>query len=126
MAITTPTDKTVFRPLTGAITRRFTVGATAITGGMVVSLGSAGLVATDGNSGVLKPIGIALKSAAAGERVDVVVFGPVNGYTGCTIGDYIGADNTTIGLALEVTTAKYAVGQAESATAVFVNPGYIA
>ena len=81
MAIGTPTDKTVFRPLTGAITRRFTVGATPLTGGMSVALGSAGIVPA---VNTFRPLGIVLKSAAAGDRVDVVVFGPVNGYTGRT------------------------------------------
>lgn len=126
MAITLPSDLTKIRPLEGAIVRRLTAGTGGVTEGAVVADGSDGVVLADGNAGNKLVKGIALKAASAGQVVPVVVFGAVGGFSGCTVGAAIYPDDTTVGLATETaSTYKIAVGTAETAAIVFVNPSYI-
>lgn len=128
MAIGKPTDLTTVRPLEGAVIRRFTVGAAGVAAGDIVTTGAAGVVVCDGNDATYKSVlGIAIKTAAAAEKVDVVVLGGCVCCTGATVGTPVYPDDTTPGLVNQTaSTNKYAVGLAESATVIFVNPRYIA
>lgn len=66
------------KPLEGAIVRRFTSGA-AIAAGELVSMSSDGYIdPSDSTAAKNYVLGVAIQAAAAaGARVDVVVFGPV-------------------------------------------------
>jgi len=65
-------------------------------------------------------------SIADGEPCDVVVLGPVTGYTGMTPGATIWAGSTTPGALSTVVGAKSTiVGLAESATTVLVRPAQV-
>jgi len=67
-------------------------------------------------------VGIAQKAAAVGDRLDVVVFGPVVCLTGATIGGAV-YDSTTAGEPLQTTAGNQKqVGWAESETILFVRP----
>ena len=124
MAVTLQTDEGLIRPLEGSTIRRYTAGGT-ITAGQPVAMLAAGTIAmADGNSS--DPIadfviGCALKSAAAGDRIDVVVHGPISNCTAATPGKLIYISDTE-GLMDETSTSNGVVGWAESATVVFVRP----
>ena len=128
MAIGKPTDLNTVRPLDNATIRRFTVGTGGVAAGDIVTIGATGVVPCDGNSaGSKSAIGIAIKTAVATERVDVVVLGGCVCVAGATIGAPAYPDDTTPGTPNETaSTNKYAVGLAESATVIFVSPRYIA
>ena len=127
MAVTKASPVTNHRPGTDAIIFRFTVGTGGVAAGDVVANGngSSGIVACDGNGTAAnhRVIGIALQTGAAGDVVDVVTHGPVVGYTGCTVGALIYADDTTAGLPSETAaTNANPVGWARDANTVFVQP----
>jgi hypothetical protein len=62
-------------------------------------------------------------SASAGERVDVVVHGPVAGFTSLTPGALVFLSDTTAGDMDDTeNTAALVVGVAETASVVFVRP----
>lgn len=128
MPITLPTDLTRIRPLEGAIVRRVTVGTGGLTEGCLVVNGADGAVKADGAGATYKRVlGIALKAASAGDVCPVVVHGPVGGYTACTVGAaiYPGTGGSVGAPTETASTNKIAVGAAESATTVFVQPIYI-
>lgn len=122
MAIARDTVAANIKPLEGAIIRRYTAGAT-IAAGEIVSLMADGYVDpadTAAWTGSLV-VGIALTAAVAGDRVDVVVFGPVVCLTGATVAAPVYATDTTAGEPAEsVGTKDVMVGFAESATVLFV------
>ena len=115
------------KPLAGAIVRRHTSGA-AIAAGEVVSLQSDGYVdPSDNSSAADEAIGIAIQAAtAAGEVIDVVVFGPVKCLTGAEEGDTV-FTSATAGEPTQTDGANMtAIGYAESATVLFVLPEHLA
>ena len=124
MAIAVQTDASLVKPLEGAIVRRYTAAA-AITAGQPVAVTSAGKVdLADGDSS--DPVadfvtGVAVQTAAANERVDVVVFGPISAITGATIGAKVYISDTA-GTPDQSSTSNGVIGWAESATVLFVNP----
>lgn len=123
MAIGRDTTASNVKPLEGAIIRRFTAGA-AVAVGEVVSMQSDGYVdPSDSTSAAQMVVGVALEAAAAaGDRIDVVVYGPVVCITGATIGGAV-YDSTTPGEPLQTTAGNQKqVGFAESATVLFVRP----
>lgn len=125
MTLAVQTDLTLIKPLEGAIVRRYTSGA-AVTAGSPVALDSSGYVQhADGNSSdpvADMVLGIALQTAAAAaERVDVVVFGPVSCVTGATPGAYTYISDT-VALPDHTSTSNGLIGIAESATVLFVRP----
>lgn len=118
------------RPLSGAVIRRFDAGGT-------VNMGAPVYLASDGDvehadasavSTLVPTLGIAVStpdggtSASAGERVDVVVFGPVAGFSSLTPGGLVYVSDTAGGLDTAAGTKDFIVGYAESATTVFVQP----
>jgi inorganic pyrophosphatase len=123
MAATVETVAEHVKPLEGAIVRRYTAGS-AITAGMPVTLASDGYLdpsdATDVTLSFCK--GIAIQSAAAaGDPVDVVVFGPVYCMTGATVGALVFVSDTGGALAESVGTKDTIIGQADTANILFVN-----
>ena len=124
MAVTLQTDLELIRPLEGSIVRRYTAGGT-ITAGQPVAMLAAGTIArAEGASSDPIPdfvIGCALKSATSGDRIDVVVFGPISNCTAATPGKLIYISDTA-GLMDETSTSNGVVGWAESAIIVFVRP----
>ena len=114
------------KPLEGAMTRRFTAGA-AIAAGELVSMSSDGYIDPSDSTAAKNPVlGVAIQAAtAAGQRIDVVTFGPVVCLTGATPGG-LQYNSTTAGEPLETTAGNQTVaGVAESATILFVRPGNI-
>lgn len=120
MAIARETDASLVKPLEGAIIRRYTAGAT-IEAGEAVAMQSDGYVDPAAATAVTMPVGIALEDVASGERVDVVVFGPVLCLSGATVGAIVYLSDTA-GEPVETAGTKSTVlGVAESATVLHVN-----
>lgn len=126
MAFGRDTTNANIRPLQGAIIRRYTAGA-AIDAGEIVAMMADGFVdpantaAWDGSC----VLGIALADAAAGQTVDVVVFGPVVCLIDATPGTAYYASDTAGEPSASVGTKDVLVGFAESATVLFVRPEFI-
>lgn len=125
------------RPLRGAITRRAIAGE-ALTFGQVVyissysgdlpvvSLADANGSGTGNAWGVAVACSTALAGAsiASGEACDVVVLGPVAGFSGMTSGNTIWLSDTAGACADAVsTTLSVVIGLAESPTVLYVRPG---
>lgn len=126
MATARDTTAEHIKPLEGVITRRFTAGS-AIAAGELVSMSSDGYVDPSDSTAAKNPVlGVAIQAAtAAGERIDVVTFGPVVCLTGATPGA-LQYNSTTAGEPSETTAGNQTVaGIAESATILFVRPGNI-
>jgi len=123
MTIARDTTADNIKPLNGAIIRRFTAGA-AVAAGEIVSMQSDGYVdPANTTSAAQKVMGVALQAAAAaGQVIDVVVFGPVVCVTGATPGATIHASDTAGEPAESAGTNGGITGIAESATVVFVRP----
>ena len=123
MAIARDTTAEHIKPLNGAIVRRYTAGA-AVAAGEIVAMQSDGYVdPANATSAFPQSVGIAIQAAtAAGQRIDVVTFGPVVCVTGATPGATIYASNTAGEPAESAGTNLAPIGWAESATVVFVNP----
>jgi hypothetical protein len=125
------------RPLEGAMIRR-ACAAAALDFGMAVYISSAtgnipnvskcapGALATGHMFGIVVSGSLGGTSVASGEPCDVVVLGPVTGYTGMTPGATIWASSDTAGALSTVVGAKSTiVGLAESATTVLVRPAQV-
>jgi hypothetical protein len=125
------------RPLNGAMIRR-AVAAEALTFGALVYISSAtgdipnvtkcapGALATGHAFGIVVSGNLGGSSVASGEACDVVVLGPVTGYTGMVPGATIWASSDTAGaLSTAVGAKSTIVGLAESATTVLVRPAQV-
>ena len=128
MPLARQTDATLVKPLEGAIVRRFTAGS-AIEAGEAVSMAADGAIdPTDTTTITLAmPLGIALGPGdyATGDRVDVVVRGPVVCLTDATIGDVVYATNTAGEPSHTAGTKTSILGMPESATVLFVKPQWV-
>ena len=124
MAATLETVAEHVKPLQGAITRRYTAGA-AVTAGAPVYLDSSGYVQMADGSAVATNavIGCAVQGAtASGERIDVVIYGPINNMTAATPGAIVYVSDTTGALSESTGTKTTIIGKAESATVLLVQP----
>jgi hypothetical protein len=129
----TPAD---VRPLPGAISFRFTAGGTVNVGDEVyiaadddVEQTDASALATANGRGIVVSAPNGKLVAAAGDAVDVVVFGPVAGFDSLTP-DTAGYASETAGKIADAapTTASSAVwpvGYAQTAEVFFVLPGFV-
>ena len=127
MAIARDTTADNIKPLKGAIIRRYVCGA-AIAAGEIVSMMADGYADPADSSAFTgcMVLGIALNAtAAAGDPVDVVIFGPVNCNTGGTPAALVYLSDTAGEPAETVGTKDVAVGFNESATVLFVRPQFI-
>lgn len=128
------------RPLNGTIIRRAIAGEALAFGDAVyissysgnlpvVSKTLGGAVATCNPFGVVvapQSDSAGATSVASGAACDVVVFGPVEGYSSMTSGATIWASDTAGRLSTVVGTKSGIVGLAESPTVAFVRPGLFA
>lgn len=123
MAIARDTTAEHIKPLEGAIVRRYTAGA-AVAAGEIVSMQSDGNVdPADTTSAAQCVTGIALQAAsAAGQVIDVVVYGPVKAITGGTPGATLHATNTAGEPGESAGSNAGIAGFVESATVAFVRP----
>lgn len=132
MASITVTSAQV-RPLEGAIVRNYQAGA-AVTVGYAVYLDSSGYVQhADANvtEATARAMGIVVASkdgetaVVSGDRCSVCVFGPVSGFASMTPGEPV-YNSSTVGRLDQTapTGGVYvqAVGRADSASIIFVNP----
>lgn len=111
------------RPLEGAKVRRFTAGAAVAVGEIVVMQSDGYVDPANTTAATQVCAGIAVQSAAAaGDVIDVVVFGPIKCVSGATPGSVIYASDTAGEPAESAGSNLGIVGWAESATVVFVNP----
>jgi len=126
MAAARDTTAANIKPLEGAIIRRFTAGATIAAGEFVSMMADGYVDPTDtqlmAGSALL---GVALTAAGAGDRVDVVTFGPVQCMTGATPANLVYATDTAGEPGTSVGTIDILAGFAESATVLFVRPEFI-
>jgi hypothetical protein len=123
MAFGRDTTAEHIKPLEGAITRRYTAGS-AIAAGELVSMSSDGYIDPSDSTAAKNPVlGVAVQAAAAaGIRIDVVVFGPVVCLQEATVGGLI-YNSTTAGEPLETTAGNQTIaGLAETAAVLFVRP----
>lgn len=123
MAIARNTTAETIKPLNGAIVRRYTAGA-AVAAGEIVAMQSDGYVdPANTTSGFMQLVGIALQAAtAAGQVIDVVVFGPVVAITGGSPGAVLYASDTAGEPSESAGTNTAICGWVEAATVAFVNP----
>jgi hypothetical protein len=123
MAATVETIAEHVKPLEGSLSRRYTCGST-IVAGQPVTLAADGFIdpsdASDATLSFCK--GIAVQGGAAGERIDVVTFGPVVCMTGATVGALIYVSDTGGALSETAGTKSTIIGQADAANILFVNP----
>lgn len=127
MAIARDTTADNIKPLKGAIIRRYTCGA-AIAAGEIVSMMADGYADPADSSAFTgcMVLGIALNATtAAGDPVDVVVFGPVKATTGGTPAAFVYLSDTAGEPSESVGTKDVAVGFNEAATILFVRPQFI-
>lgn len=126
MAFGRETTAANIKPLEGAIIRRFTAGAT-IAAGELVSLMADGYVDPTDTTAFTgcNIMGVALAGAVAGDRVDVVVFGPVQCLLEATPAGLIYGSDTAGEPATSVGTKDVIAGFAESATVLFVRVQFI-
>lgn len=125
MATARDTTAEHIKPLEGAIKRRFTAGAT-IAAGELVSMSADGYIDPSDSTAAKNPVaGVAIEAAVVGDRIDVVVWGPVVCLTGATPGA-LQYNSTTAGEPLETTAGNQTIaGWAESATVLFVHPALV-
>lgn len=123
MAFGRETTAANIKPLEGSIIRRATAGA-AVACGELVSMSSDGYVDPSDSTAAKNPVfGVAVQAAsAAGERIDLVVFGPVRCLIDATPGGLI-YNSTTAGEPSATTAGNQTIaGVAESATVLFFRP----
>ncbi|MFH1605033.1 MAG: hypothetical protein ABIH03_14135 [Pseudomonadota bacterium] len=126
MTIARDTTASNIKPLSGSIVRRHTSGD-AVAAGEIVSLQDDGYVdPSNMGSGADEAIGIAVQAAAAaGEVIDVVVFGPVKCLTGATPGKTV-FNSASAGEPTETDASnETAIGYAKSTTVLFVLPEHL-
>lgn len=117
-------------PFNGALVRPYRAGG-AITVGHLVYVATDGDVeAADANvdGPATATIGIAVcgldgeTAIASGDPVSVCVFGPVSGFSGMTPGDVLWVSDTVGRVDTAAGTFDRAIGYAERAGVIFVNP----
>lgn len=126
---------TNIRPLPGYVSRRFDAGGTIYCGEAVYMAADGDVEKADADAGSLEANGIGIfvadvdggTVAVDGDHVDVVMFGPVTGYSSLTPG-LLQFVSTTAGALVETTpdAGSYVVtmGRAIDANTIFINPHY--
>ena len=122
------------RPLGGAVVRRAIAGealalgdsvyVSSYSGTLPVVIKTVGTAIATGNCyGIVVAGANANSSVASGETCDVVICGPVTGYSGITSGATIWVSDTAGRLSSVVGTKSCVIGLAESPTVALVRPG---
>ena len=124
------------RPLNGAIVRRGEAGGSGSVGNLVYLAGTDGWKQADADASQAAAMGrgivVAVGSEGAttfadGDKVDIVVFGPVEGAASMTPGATV-YNSSTAGAVADAAPAEtgddwdFIVGWAESASVIFVHP----
>lgn len=124
MSIGIQTDAKLIKPLEGAIVRRYTAGAAIAAGTPVTMSADEAIDESDASDATLSFChGVSVQAAAAaGVRIDVVVFGPISSITGGTAGVLVYVSDTVGEVSETAGTKTTIVGWNESATVLFVNP----
>jgi hypothetical protein len=120
MAIARDTTAANIKPLTGAVIRRGTLGAT-VAAGEIVELQSDGYWDPAIGTAVVMNGGIAVQGGASGDTIDIVTHGPVKCLTGATPGAVVYVSDTAGEPAETAGTKSAVIGFAESATVLYVN-----
>jgi hypothetical protein len=124
MAFGRDTTAEHIKPLQGAIVRKYTAHAAIDAGALVAKNGDSGEVAEAVATSVcLAPVGVAVQAAAAaGDKVDVVVFGPVLCQAEATPGGLVWVSDTAGEPSESAGTKDTVMGYSETATILFVRP----
>ena len=125
MAAVTRTKANV-RPLAGASVRRGTAGATIEAGEIVYLDGTNGWKPANGGAVTTcngRGVAVGPQDISSGDELDIVMYGPVEGYSGMTPGATHYVSDTAGEVDTAAGTKNYRIGFAESATVLFVNPG---
>jgi len=117
------------RPLPGATIERYDAGGSLTAGDAVYMASDGDVEESDANAaGTTYTIGIVVSgpegktSFVAGDRVDVVTWGRVTGFSGATPGDVLYQSDTAGALGDAAGTTEHKVARVRSATVVFVCP----
>ena len=124
MALAVAANAIAVKPLREAKVRRVTLGGT-VAAGAPITLQSDGFWDESDASAAQVTVRIAVQGGAEGDRVDSVVYGPVAGITGATIGAVIYTSDTAGEISHSAGTKDTIIGYAESATVLFVQPQII-
>jgi hypothetical protein len=124
MAAITKADAANVKPLEGAIVRRITLGATTTAPSPVTLQSDGKWDPTDASAAQLTVV-LALQSGGDGDRVDAVTYGPAVALSGATPGTLVYASDDAGLFDTAVGTKDLAIGFAESATVLFVQPQII-
>lgn len=123
--MSTITAGTDIKPLNGALIRRVTLGTT-VTKGNAITLQSDGKWdPTDCTSTAQLTVAIAVKGGVENDKVDAVIYGPIQCISGATIGALAYGSNTAGALDTAVGGKDLVVGYIEAATVLFVRPQII-
>ena len=122
IARTSAANSELVKPLSGAIVRRYTLGATVLPG-EIVSMQSDGFVdPADTGSAAQTVVGIAIKGGLITETADIVVHGPIVCVTGGAPGATAHASDTAGEPAESAGSNAGILGFVEAATIIFVRP----
>jgi hypothetical protein len=121
------------KPLPGAVVRRYAADATLYAGNAVYLKSDGEVAQVDADAAAsARAIGIAVAGPEgkttflAGDALDVVVGGPLAGFSSLTPGGYLFASTTAGAIANAAATASgdyiWAIGYAEAAARMFVQP----
>ncbi len=125
MTVARESSAAKIKPWRNAIVIPGTAGAT-IGAGEAVSMQSDGTWAPAVATGVVKSVGIAVKAAASGDPVDVVMHGGITCITGGTPGAILFVSDTAGEPAETAGTKSAVIGYVLSATEVYVNSQTVA
>ncbi len=117
------------RPLPGAVIERYDAGGALAAGDSVYMASDGDVEEADASAaGTTYVIGVVVSgpegktSFAAGDRVDVVTWGRVTGFSGATPGDVLYQSDTAGALADAAGSTSHKVGRVRSAAVVFICP----
>jgi len=123
MSIARETTANLIKPLEGAVVRRYTAGGTIAAGNLVALNSSGQAVKANTTSITLATVlGVALTAAASGDRIDVVIFGPVLCLSGATKGAIVYATDTAGEPGESAGTKTSVAGINETDTVLLVRP----
>lgn len=128
MALARETDATLVKPLEGAVIIRETAGS-AIEAGEAVSMASDGAVDPTDTSSITLAMALGIAAGpndyVTGDRVDIVISGPIVCMTGATPGDVVYATDTAGEPSHTAGTKTTILGMPRSATVLIVNPQWV-
>lgn len=122
MAIARQTNEEYISPLPGGMVRRFVAGSAISAGELVVMSSDGQIDPADATSAAVTVAGVAIEDGVAGQKIDVVTWGPVTSITGGTPGKTVHASDTAGEPAESAGSNAGIAGWVESATVLFVNP----